>query len=338
MNLRHFARLAHRLVRGQSATSAPRRISRSRRTPCSSARASSSATACSVFNVYGFVDLRRHRSNFHPFHFIAEIAAMLAVRSGSHTLFAVRLQRRWKGPTPWHARGTGSFEIGFVFTITIQRALRRHGRRRRSSTLLRAPSTCSRLVDGADQAAQLARRASDRAASRSACARCGSSRSQATLVLHPFGTLEIAQKVVPLNVAIQPLRRVHDRQTAASSASSTSTWSARSPPRRTPSHEEFAPAQFFDMTDAEKLSRPSFDHYDAGVGRRRRPGAAAADFMRARDVAYEVVYVPEHQPVRVRSRIPGLAHASRSKGSAAVAQSPLSRAKRAASRARREGH
>ncbi len=43
----------------------------------------------SAFNVAGFLslDVLIHR---HPFHFIADVAAILAVRTGSHVLFAVR--------------------------------------------------------------------------------------------------------------------------------------------------------------------------------------------------------------------------------------------------------
>ena len=72
----------------------------------------------SIFNVYGFVSLDV-LINFNPFHFIAEMAAMLAVRTGSHVLFSVRLQMTLEGPTPWHAHGTGSFDIGFIFTVTF---------------------------------------------------------------------------------------------------------------------------------------------------------------------------------------------------------------------------
>ena len=51
------------------------------------------------------------------------------------------------------------------------------------------------------------------------------------------------------------------------------------------------------MSDAEKLSRPSFARYDAGmlIGGDLAP---QTDFMRKRDVTYEVIYLPEHHPVR----------------------------------------
>ena len=90
-----------------------------------------------------------------------------------------------------------------------------------------------------------------------------------------------------------------------------------------PTQEEFAPAQFFEMSDAEKLSRPSFDRYDAGI----TIGEATSlrsDLMRARAVVYEVIYLPEHQPVRVKH--PMSSHLSEFiLARSASAQSPLSK-------------
>jgi hypothetical protein len=148
-----------------------------------------------------------------------------------------------------------------------------------------------------------------------------------TLVLHPFGFLDISQKVAPLGIAIQrfgattpdkgSVFSIVDVKLAGNDASVTQTL------------EEFAPAQFFSMTDAEKLSRPSFDQYKSGVA----IGGSAlpeTDWMRAREVTYEVIYLPEHQPVRIRYGMS--AQLSQfSLATAAVAQSPLSHARNAPS-------
>lgn len=70
------------------------------------------------FSVSGFLSLDAVVTLI-PFHFTSDAAAMLAVRSGSDTLFSIKLELTLEGPLPWHAHGTASFEIGFVFTITI---------------------------------------------------------------------------------------------------------------------------------------------------------------------------------------------------------------------------
>ncbi len=73
----------------------------------------------SEFSVQGFLSLDVLITPL-TFHFIADIAGMMAVKIGSHTLFSISLALTLEGPLPWHAKGTGSFEIGFVFTITIR--------------------------------------------------------------------------------------------------------------------------------------------------------------------------------------------------------------------------
>ena len=71
-----------------------------------------------IFNVYGFLSLDA-LIQFDPFQFVVDIAGMLAVRTGTSVLFAVRLQLTLSGPSPWHAKGKASFEIGFIITVTI---------------------------------------------------------------------------------------------------------------------------------------------------------------------------------------------------------------------------
>ena len=66
--------------------------------------------------------------------------------------------------------------------------------------------------------------------------------------------------------------------------------------------EEFAAAQFLDMDDAEKLSRRSFERFDAGV---EIAGTTAlrADFQRHVDLTYEVIYFRKpRRPIFFRLR------------------------------------
>jgi len=274
------------------------------------------------FSVYGFLSLDAIVTLI-PFHFTGDTAAMLAVRSGSHTLFSIHLELTLDGPLPWHVRGTASFEIGFVFTITI--SVHFDITIGPSLAMMLAPIDVlaelvaalsnpgnwrARLPDGAHQAATL----------------CALPDPAQLLVVHPFGGLDVSQKVSPLAIAIQlfgattpqggSVFRIVDVAVAGGTIETDSL------------HEEFAPAQFFAMTDAEKLSRPSFAAYEAGIA--IGADAPAADFMRRREVSYEVIYLPEHPPVRVKFGMPeNLSQFSMA--GAAVSQSPLSRAKRAAS-------
>lgn len=240
-----------------------------------------------VFNVYGFLSLDV-LIQFNPFHFIAEIAAMLAVRTGSKTLFSVRLELMLEGPTPWHARGRASFEIGFIFTITISvRFDVTFGDEQ--VTTLPAITVLPRLREALENAGNW-RAALPSANNLQVCLR-ELPQAKDLLVVHPFGSLNVSQKVVPLNLEISrfgtqkpengTLFRISEIKIAGETVAASSV------------KEQFAPAQFLEMSDAEKLSRRSFEAYDGGV--QIADDKTRADYFTKQTVAYEVIYVPERQ-------------------------------------------
>ena len=277
----------------------------------------------SAFNVYGFLGLDV-LIQFDPFHFVAEIAAMLAVRTGSDVLFSIKVDLMLEGPTPWHARGTGSFEIGFIITVTISVGF--------DVTVGDARETKLPPVDVlAEMVTALGNLGNWRPILPPASSQPVTLRElpdpTKTLVLHPFGALAITQKVVPLHVAIQRFgSRSPDNGTTFTIAD---VKLGADDAAAVASQEQFAPAQFFAMSDAEKLSRPSFADYDAGVvvGGDLAP---RTDFMQPRDVAYEVIYLPEHHPLKLRYALPAELGGLLARGGA-VGHSPRSENQRAAS-------
>jgi hypothetical protein len=277
----------------------------------------------SAFNVYGFVayDVLIHPV---PFAFVADVAGMIAVRTGSHVLFSISLHLTLEGPTPLHAKGTASFEIGFVFTITIH--VRFDVTIHTGVAALLAPVNVLAALVAALSNPGNWRPLLPPASSQTVSLRALPDAAQ-TLVLHPFGGLEVSQKVAPLGLEIQRFgATVPDQPGAFRIVDVTAGGHSAG---TTPAREEFAPAQFFTMSDADALSRPSFDQYESGVV----IGDATTlrtDWMRLREVAYEVIYVPERHPVRVRFGMPH-ALARFSSAGAAVAQSTLSQARRAPS-------
>ncbi len=275
-----------------------------------------------VFNVYGFLAMDV-LIQFNPFHFIAEVSAMLAVRSGSSTLFSVKLDLVLEGPTPWHASGSASFEIGFIITITISVHFDVTFGDDRTTTL--PPIKVMPILVGALDNAGNWRAVLPSGSSQHVSLRALPPGSN-DLVLHPFGTLEVSQKVTPLNLTIA--RFGTQRPDHGSNFRIDSVQLGTQPATAATVREEFAPAQFLDMSDAEKLSRKSFEAYDAGV-RVGGGDAPNADYVAALDVVYEVVYVPEHQkPVLFRL---GLRLFDAFVRAAAVAKSPLSFQRRAPS-------
>lgn len=236
-----------------------------------------------VFNVYGFISLDA-LIQFEPFYLIAKVAGQVAVRSGGSTLFAIRLEMTLEGPSPWHAHGTGSFEIGFIFTVTISAGFDVTFGEKRNTSL--PPVELRSLIEDALK--------SDGAWRVLASGRPHVSIRDLTtspeLVVSPLGSLAVAQKAAPLNLA---LARVGARRIDGANRFSivdVSFGGSSEPPSMAPAFEQFAAAQYLDLSDAERLSRRSFEPLEAGV--EIASGLAPrADAQTRVDVAYEVIYV-----------------------------------------------
>ena len=83
------------------------------------------------------------------------------------------------------------------------------------------------------------------------------------MLLHPLGTLTVKQSVVPLDMDIS---RFGQAAPAGARRFTISSVSLGGQNQTTQSVKDFfAPAQFFEMSDDEKLSRPSFESMAAGV-------------------------------------------------------------------------
>jgi hypothetical protein len=275
-----------------------------------------------IFNVYGFMayDVL---IRLNPFHFVADFSAMLAVRSGSSTLFSVRVDATLEGPKPWHAHGTGSFEIGFIITITISVHFDVTFGDAQTTTLPPVqvmPKLTEALSNPGNWRAVLPQGTAQRVSMRALPP------GSESLVLHPFGTLEVTQKVVPLDLAISLFgTQKPDHGTTFRVADVKLGTQSEEP---TLVREQFAPAQFFAMSDAEKLSRKSFETYDAGV-QVGGGNAINADYVVPLDVVYEVIYVPVRQ-ARVLFRLAKLVFNALIRG-AAVSKSSFAYARRAPS-------
>jgi hypothetical protein len=267
-----------------------------------------------IFNVYGFLGLDV-LFQLSPFHFIAEFSAMLAVRSGSDVLLGVRVDGLLEGPTPWRARGTGEFEIGFVITVTIPVSFEVTFGDDQAVTQLPV-DVLAMLADAVAKPGNW--RAVLPANSNQAVSLRAVPADPNTVILHPFGTLEISQKAVPLNL---PIARVGSQRPAAGSRFRISELKFGADAVATePLREQFAPAQFLDLSDADKLSRQSFERYDGGVraGGGDRPHA---DYYAGLEVVYETIYLPEKRK-GLRFKLGQLAFGALLKGSAIARSAP----------------
>ncbi len=197
---------------------------------------------------------------FSPFWFEIDIAANAGIYHNDDVLLGVHLAFSLSGPEPWHAWGDATFSflgkhtIAFDFTIS--------GDQPAPPALPPAdplPVLLEALRDPRNWSAQLPGTAGMLVSLRKI-------EVGGDVLAHPFGRLTVRQKIVPLEVSIQKF--------GAASLAAPTTYSVASvrvvrgeqsdPAFWSGQAEEFAPAQFVEMSDDEKLSRPAFESFPAG--------------------------------------------------------------------------
>jgi hypothetical protein len=193
-----------------------------------------------------------------PLHFIADYHASVQLKYGSHNLFKVAVDGSLEGPRPLRVSGKATFEIFWCdFSVRFDKT----------------------LIDGeppppppaVDVLAEL-NRALATAQSWSTQAPPNASHGVAlrrlapgtALVLDPLGRLAIRQDVVPLNTGRDidvfggaPVAGAR-RFTLAAALNNVDLKDV------TALQAPFAPAQFFAMSDDDKIASPSFQQMDAG--------------------------------------------------------------------------
>lgn len=199
-----------------------------------------------------------------PFEFRADIAGRLTLKQGGTALLSAAVQVTLSGPAPWHIWAKVTFEIvGFKFAIEAEstfgdRALTAPAATTDLWTLLQAALSEPRNWS-ADLPAEPRRSATLRPLATPA----------PQVAAHPLAELAIDQRVLPLGRELDRLGSAlpaADRYFAISSVTIGGT--AR---QVSPITSFFAPAQHWNMSDADKLAAPSFERFPSGV-RLQPPG------------------------------------------------------------------
>ncbi|HKE93515.1 MAG TPA: DUF6603 domain-containing protein [Povalibacter sp.] len=194
-----------------------------------------------------------------PLHFIADFDARLQLKRGSSTLFMVEVAGQLEGPRPLRLSGKATFKIWFV-----------HFSVRFDATLIEGdPPPLPPAIDVFGQLSQALlapenwstrplNNAAHGVALRTLPASTGTE-----LRVDPLGQLTLKQQVVPLNTGRDldtfggaPISGLRHFSLTASSGATVLENAAVSAP--------FAPAQYFNMSDDEKLTAPSFEMMQAG--------------------------------------------------------------------------
>ena len=192
---------------------------------------------------------------FDPFKIEIDFSAGVQIKRGSRVLFSLTLKGRFEAITPIRIQGKVRFKIFFVrFSIPVRLNLGRTVRAIASSINVLV-ELLTALNDENNWSAVLP-------TSNNMLVTFGTP-EDAVLRVHPSGSLTVKQQVVPLNVAIAVYRNANvigDREFRITN----SVVNSNSTSRRDAS-DYFAPGQYFDLTDDQKLSYPSFEELPAGV-------------------------------------------------------------------------
>mgnify|MGYP001157895446 FL=1 len=236
---------------------------------------------------------------FNPFMFVIEIGAMLAVRIFGEDLLSIKLRFVLEGPSPWHAYGEGTISISFFFfdiSITVHFDVS-FGEDRRKK--LPPIEVFDPLLEAFKKAGNWRATLPSNASLLVALREIPAEEQADKLILHPFGILEVSQKVAPLDMDINkfganaPLE-IHRYFNVKSLLIGAEDFGQD---RLDVIKEQFAPAQYREMKDSEKLSSQSFAPMPGGV-RIKGSDKLKSSYVSALEVVYEVIYVPEKRPVK----------------------------------------
>jgi len=193
-----------------------------------------------------------------PFHFLAEYRAGVQLKRGSHNLFKVKLEGALEGPLPLRVRGKATFEILWCdFSVRFDATLVGGGTPNDVPSIDVLDALGKALADAKAWQAELPAAAAQLVSLRKDAA--------AGVLLHPLGSLSVRQSVVPLNLT-RDIERVGTAMPAGARRFTITQATLGSTPQQVRGVAElFAPAQFFEMSDEDKLAAPSFESMDAGV-------------------------------------------------------------------------
>ena len=225
----------------------------------------------------------------HPFHFDGDISGSVTLSAGGDDIMSVGLTANLTGPAPWHCAGSAHFS---VFGFGVSKSF--------STTFGDdAPALPTTLVDvGAAIRAALSDPHNFTAtliANENGLVTLRTPTVSGVVLGHPGATLKVDQKICPLGLTIQKFGAgAPAGDTLFAITLATVDGAAQSP---TPITDEFAPAQFLNLSDDDELAAPSFEAFASGVA--LGDGALANGPILSRPVVYETwrVDTPGGTPV-----------------------------------------
>ncbi len=218
-----------------------------------------------------------------PFHFDGDISGSVAISIDGDDLLSVSLDATLTGPAPWHI--SGNFKAHIIF-VDVHKSF--------SSTW--GDDVLAELIAAVDVGALLAIELADPrswgaqlADGTPALVSARNVQNAGVVVAHPLARLEVHERTAPLGLDISRLGGA-----PLSGANHFAITDFRIGGSAVPGEsvqDDFAAAEFFDLSDDEKLARPSFERHDAGV--RLSGGLVSSGSPVNKEITYETFFIDE---------------------------------------------
>lgn len=199
---------------------------------------------------------------FNPFGLVASLGAMVAVKSSGRVLLGIMLEMGLTGPTPWHAWGKARFQI-LLFPVTVEFSVQVGEAQPPSlpAPVQLRPLLREALKDPHNWATQLPRGEHPLVVFRD--------QPQGTeLLVHPLADLRVSQRVIPLGREITRFGNTFpegERSFILGIVGPDGIVRTEHKEGVEPVEDLFAPAQFREMSDDEKLGAPAFEKHPSGI-------------------------------------------------------------------------
>jgi hypothetical protein len=244
------------------------------------------------FSVYGDIGYDA-LIQFSPFTFQANASANFTIDTAVGDA-SVYVRALLKGPTPWYVNATGGLKIcGIKFEANFE-----HEWGQSNNDVLPSIAIRQKVIDeftknevwhtelpeGKIQLASIANSAADG--------------TTPPLVIHPYGSLIVSQKFIPFKLTLDKIgnQTISDVNKVSISKVAVGTTQAA----LTDVKDNFATAQFKNLSDAKKLSLPSFEKMCCGVNASFAQGSTDFEMGTSlrRSLAYEQIFVDKDEKKR----------------------------------------
>ena len=248
-------------------------------------------SACSIKGDIGFDALFQ----FSPFHFVITASANFDLSAAGIDVMSVHINMSLDGPTPWRAKGTGSvsllfFDISADFDKTwgneanttlpdiqvFPKLVAEFNKKESWSTALaNTNNVLVSLRKIAEEEAEL-------------------------LIMHPAGSLVVQQKLIPLTVDIDKVGNQKSSDVRQAKFASANSNGVSLTLKNV--NDSFARAQYQNLSDAEKISLPSFEKMPGGVEISMGDELVKNGSVVRKNVEYELTVI-DKAPVKDKSKL-----------------------------------